>query len=166
MWFKKTRLETPFKGDNVKALVKTSNCENLVLYFSEKVQKFAAFAMLFWFSVTKQSFENGVGFPNDQKYPRYPLVLKLNVTLARPLRWVILYFFKLKILSDDRRLYIHYSNWNSIPLCRWADPYKTIAKFTVHSIYCQHIPERNGWVYMDSRCRVKGFAILNIVLIL
>ena len=63
MRFKKTRLETPFKGDNVKALVKTSNCENLVLYFSEKVQKFAAFAMLFWFSVTKQSFENGFGFP-------------------------------------------------------------------------------------------------------
>ena len=63
MWFKKTRLETPFKGDNVKALVKTSNSENLVLYFSEKVQKIAAFAMLFWFSVTKQSFENGFGFP-------------------------------------------------------------------------------------------------------
>ena len=53
MWFKKIRLETPFKGDNVKALVKTSNCKNLVLYFSEKVQKIAAFAMLFWFSVTK-----------------------------------------------------------------------------------------------------------------
>ena len=33
MWFKKTRLETQFKGDNVKALMKTSNCENLVLYF-------------------------------------------------------------------------------------------------------------------------------------
>ena len=63
MWFKKTRLETLFKGDNVKALDKTSNCENLVLYFSEKVQKSAAFAMLFWFSVTKQSFENGFGFP-------------------------------------------------------------------------------------------------------
>ena len=47
MWFKKIRLETPFKGDNVKALVKTSNYENLVLYFSEKVQKIAAFAMLF-----------------------------------------------------------------------------------------------------------------------
>ena len=62
-WFKKTQLETPFKGDNVKALVKTSNCENLVPYFSEKVQKIAAFAMLFWFSVTKQSFENGFGFP-------------------------------------------------------------------------------------------------------
>ena len=63
MWFKKTRLETPFKGDNLKALAKTSNCENLVLYFSEKVQKIAAFAMLFWFSVTKQSFENGFSFP-------------------------------------------------------------------------------------------------------
>ena len=37
MSFKKTRLKTPFKGDNVKALVKTSNCEILVLYFSEKV---------------------------------------------------------------------------------------------------------------------------------
>ena len=63
MWFKKTRLETPFKSDIVKALVKTSNCENLVLYFCEKVQKIAAFAMLLWFSVTKQSFENGFGFP-------------------------------------------------------------------------------------------------------
>ena len=52
MWFKKIRLETPFKGNNIKALVKTSNCENLVLYFSEKIQKIAAFAMLFWFSVT------------------------------------------------------------------------------------------------------------------
>ena len=63
MWLKKTRLETPFKGDNVKALVKTSNCENLVLYFSEKIQKIAAFAMLFWFSVSKQTRENGFGFP-------------------------------------------------------------------------------------------------------
>ena len=34
MWFKKNRLETPLKGDNVKALIKTSNCKNLVLYFS------------------------------------------------------------------------------------------------------------------------------------
>ena len=48
MWFKKTRLETPYKGNNVKALIKTSNCENLVLYFSEKVQKIAAIAMLFF----------------------------------------------------------------------------------------------------------------------
>ena len=62
MRFKKTRIETPFKGDCVKALVKTSNGENMVFYFSEKVQKIAAFAMLFLFSVTKQSFENGFGF--------------------------------------------------------------------------------------------------------
>ena len=48
MWFKKIRLETPFKGDNVKALVKTPNCEILVLYFSEKIQKIAALTMLFW----------------------------------------------------------------------------------------------------------------------
>ena len=47
MRFKKIRLETPFKGDNVKALVKTSKSENLVLCFFEKVQKIAAFAMLF-----------------------------------------------------------------------------------------------------------------------
>ena len=47
--FKKTRLETPFKGDNVNTLIKTSNCENLVLYFSEKVREIAAFAMFFFF---------------------------------------------------------------------------------------------------------------------
>ena len=47
MWFKKNLLETPFNGNNVKTLVKTSNCEKLVLYFSVKVQKIAEFAMLF-----------------------------------------------------------------------------------------------------------------------
>ena len=63
MWFKKNQPEIPFKGDNVKALSKTSNCENLVLYFSEKVQKIATFAMHSWLSVTKQSLKNGFGFP-------------------------------------------------------------------------------------------------------
>ena len=53
MWFKKNRLETPFKSDNVKALIKTSNCEKWVLYFSETSKKNVAFAMLFWFPVTK-----------------------------------------------------------------------------------------------------------------
>ena len=62
MRFQKNRLGTPFKGDNVKALIKTSNCEKLVLYFSDKIKKIAAFAMLFWFSVTKQSLENVFGF--------------------------------------------------------------------------------------------------------
>ena len=78
MLFKNTRLETPFKSDNVKALVKTSNCENLVLYFSEKVQKIADFAMLFWFSVTKQSFENGFGFPQWSEIPTLPASLKIT----------------------------------------------------------------------------------------
>ena len=49
IWFKKNRLETQFKGGNVKALIKTSNCENMVLCFSEKVQKIAAFPMFFGF---------------------------------------------------------------------------------------------------------------------
>ena len=49
---------------------------------------------------------------NDQKYSRYPLALKLNVTLARPLRLEILYFFKWTFLSDDRRLYLHDSKFN------------------------------------------------------
>ena len=49
IWFNKNRLETPFKGDNVKALIKTSNCENMVLYFSEKFQEIAVFAVFFGF---------------------------------------------------------------------------------------------------------------------
>ena len=60
---RKTDKKHRFKGDTVKALIKTSYCEKLVLYLSEKVQKSAAFAMLFWFLVTKQSLENGLGFP-------------------------------------------------------------------------------------------------------
>ena len=78
IWFKKTRLETPFKGDNVKALVKTSNCENLVLYFSEKVQKIAEFAMLFWFSATKLSFQNSFGFPQLSEIATLPASLKIK----------------------------------------------------------------------------------------
>ena len=49
MWFQKNRLETLFKGDDVKAFIKMSNCENLVLYFSEKGKKIAVFALLFGF---------------------------------------------------------------------------------------------------------------------
>ena len=63
MWFKKTRLETPFKGDNVKALVKRQIVKTWSFISLEKDQKSAAFAMLFWFLVTKQSFEYGFGFP-------------------------------------------------------------------------------------------------------
>ena len=105
MWYKKTRLKTPFKCDDVRALVKTSNCENLVFYFSEKIQKIAAFAMLFWFSVNKQSFENGFGFPLRSEISTLPSNLKIKrhfITAADHGNSV----FKWKILSDDRRLYL------------------------------------------------------------
>ena len=93
MWFKKKRIETPFKGDNVKALMKTSNCEKFVLYFSGKAHKSVAFDMLFWFSVTNNRLKMFLASPNDQKYPRYPLFLKFNGTLALSLHLVIPYFF-------------------------------------------------------------------------
>ena len=62
--------------------MKMSNCENLVLYFSEKVQKIAAIAMLVCFSVTKQSLEMVLASPDYQKYLHYPLVLKFNLSTA------------------------------------------------------------------------------------
>ena len=54
IWLKTKLLETPFKGDNETALITRSNCENWVLYFSENIQKSAAFGMFIWFSLTKQ----------------------------------------------------------------------------------------------------------------
>ena len=72
-----TRLVTLFKGENV-ILIKTSNCENMVLYFSKKVQKFAAFAFFFRFSVTKKSLENGFGFHQSAKIPTLPASLKIE----------------------------------------------------------------------------------------
>ena len=113
MWFKKIRLETPFKGDNVKALVKTSICENLVLYFSEKVQKIASFAIFFWFSVTKQSFENSFCFPQWSEIPTLPASLKIKRHFSTTAAFGKSVFFKWKILSDDQRFYIHNSKWNS-----------------------------------------------------
>ena len=62
-FYLENRLETPFKDNNVKSLIKTSNCEKMVLYLSEKSQNSAAFAMLFWFSVIKQLLENVFDFP-------------------------------------------------------------------------------------------------------
>ena len=49
MCFKKPRLETPLKCVNVRALVKTSNWENFVLYFSEKVRKLQHLPCFFGF---------------------------------------------------------------------------------------------------------------------
>ena len=135
MWFKKTRLETPFKGDNVKALVETSNCENFVLYFSEKVKKIAAFAMLFWFSVTKQSFENGIGFSQWSEIPTLPASLKIKRHFRTAAAFGNSDFFKMENLFRWSALV---SSWQQMILenwCGWAHPYKTIAKFIVHSIF-------------------------------
>ena len=79
MWFKKNRLETPFKGDDVKALIKTSNCENLVLHFSEEVKKNAVFAMLFWFSVTNNRFKVVLATPPPPPPPT-PMIRNTHVT--------------------------------------------------------------------------------------
>ena len=98
MWFKKTQIETPSKGDKVKALVKMSNCENLVLYFSKNVQKIAAFAMLFCFSVTKQSFENGFGFPQRSEIPTLPASLKIKLHFSMAAVFGKSVFFKMKNL--------------------------------------------------------------------
>ena len=49
IWFKSYRLETLFKGDNLIALIKTSNYENMVIYFSKKVQHIATFSVFFLF---------------------------------------------------------------------------------------------------------------------
>ena len=134
MWFKRTRLETPFKGDNVKALVKTSNCENLVLYFSEKVQKIAAFAMLFWFLVTKQSFENGFCFPQWSEIPTLPASLKIKHHFSSAAAFGILIFFKMENLVRWSSLVSLRQQMKLEIWCGWAYPYKTIAKFIVHSI--------------------------------
>ena len=62
---------------------------------------------------------------NDQKYPRYPLVIKSNVILARPLRLLILYFLNGKSCQMIACIFITANE---------TRPYKTIAKFIVHSI--------------------------------
>ena len=68
--FKNYGLETSLKGDNVQALIKTSNCENFDLHFSVAVP--------FWFSVHKQSIEKCFGFPQGPETPTLPTSLKIQ----------------------------------------------------------------------------------------
>ena len=79
---RKPRLEAPFKGDNVKALVKTSNCENLVLYFSEKVQKIAAFTMLFFVFSDQTIVWKWFRLPKWSEIPTLPASLKIKRHLS------------------------------------------------------------------------------------
>ena len=63
MWFKKNRQETPFKGDYVKTLIKTSNqCEKSFISL-RNFRKLQHLLCIFLVSVTKQSLENVFGFP-------------------------------------------------------------------------------------------------------
>ena len=85
----------------------------MVLYFSEKSQKIAAFAMLFGFQWPNNRLKMFSASRNDQNYPRYPLVLKFNVTFSTAAAFGnSVFFFKWKFLSDVRRLYLHDSKWN------------------------------------------------------
>ena len=61
MWFMKNRLETLFKGDNVKTLIK--NVKNWSFISLRKLEKMQHLLCFFLFSVTKQSLENVFGFP-------------------------------------------------------------------------------------------------------
>ena len=101
---------------------------------------------------------------HDQKYPRYPLTLKFNVTLARPLRLVIPYFFKWKFLSDVRRLYIHDSKWNLRSDLDEFTPYKTIAKLIVHSIYdhgvFMHVKFHQDVISYRSYCPLIAYILM------
>ena len=93
MWLVKNQLETPFKGDNIKALIKLHIVKNGPLFLWE-IQKIAAFAMVFFgFQWPKNRLKMFLASPNDQKYPCYQLVLKFSVALAGPLRLAIPYFF-------------------------------------------------------------------------
>ena len=52
--FKKNRLETPFKCDNVKALIKTSICENWSFISFRKFRKLQHLLCFFGFSLTSR----------------------------------------------------------------------------------------------------------------
>ena len=64
--------------------------------------------MLFVFLWPNNRLKMVLASPNDQKYPR----LKIQRPLARLLRLVILYSFKLKFLSGDPHMYLHDSKCN------------------------------------------------------
>ena len=127
--------ETPFKGDNVKGLDKTSNCENSVLYFYEKVQTIAVFAMLFLVFSDQTVVWNGFGFPKWSEIPTLPASVKIKRHSSTGAAFGNSVFFQMENVVRWSALI---SSWQQIKLeiwCGWDHPYKTIAKFIVHSIY-------------------------------
>ena len=75
MLFKETRLETSFKGNNVKALIKTSNCD-FFLFLLESSEN-CSICYAFLISVTKQSLESVFGFPQWSEIPTLSASLKI-----------------------------------------------------------------------------------------
>ena len=47
MWVRKYRLETPYKGDNVKSPIKAANFVTFGLNFSKKIHKISPFVLFF-----------------------------------------------------------------------------------------------------------------------
>ena len=119
MWVKKTRLETPFKGDNVKALVKRQIVKTWSLFLWKSSENCCICCAFLVFSdqtivwKTKQSFENGFGFPKWSEILTLPASLKIKRHFSTAVAFGNSVFFKWKILSDDRRLYLYDSKWNS-----------------------------------------------------
>ena len=91
--------------------------------------------MLFWFSVTNQSFENGFGSPQWSEMPMLPARLKIKGHFTTAAAFGNSVFFKMENLVRWSALV---SSWQQMKLeiwCGWAHLYKTIAELIVHSIY-------------------------------
>ena len=65
MWLKKTRLETPIKGDNVKALVKTSNVKNWSFVSLRKCRKLQHLLCFFGFHLPNNRLKMVSASPNE-----------------------------------------------------------------------------------------------------
>ena len=120
------------------------------IFISLRKFRIAAFAMLFfWFSVTKQSLENVFFFPaliRNAHVTRY-------VTLARPLRLIILYFL-MEILVRWSALYLHDSKWNlrsdvdGLNHTKYLLNLVCIVYNTGHWIALKYICALDGWLRM------------------
>ena len=94
--------------------------------------------------------------PDNQKYSRYLLVLKIKRHLSTAAAFGNSVFFLMENLV---------SSWQQMKLeiwCGWAHPYKTIAKFIVHSIY--HKLSRDTMHFDECRLRqtcVASFKLTN-----
>ena len=105
-WVRKYRLETPIKGNNVNASIKTSNFETCGLNFSKTIHKISPF-FFFLVLVNSQWLKTFWASPYNQKCPFCTLASKSNVTLTQALRLKILQSFTWKSLSGDLRFYLY-----------------------------------------------------------